>query len=138
MTGVTYTHRNGETEPPTIEGMYWFRGKGRSEFGYGPTTIECEGRTWVRFSELDGAIYGPFVSIEGNELLQIGLEVEGQWYGPIVPPWEDEGHKLDLSNLVFDKPKPFKGVAFIYDENKGGIAEVDFGEGEIDDEDDSE
>jgi len=71
---VTYTHRNGETETPTVKGSYWFKG------------------TCNTYAQLEIAFMIDFV----GDLIYIGngpyrlAAFTGQWWGPILPPWESE------------------------------------------------
>jgi hypothetical protein len=78
-----YSHRNGETEPPTQEGEYWFRGRVLNR----PVAQRVHVNTW-RFG--DGReellISNPFLD-DGNEMEM--NKCDGRWWGPIVPPWED-------------------------------------------------
>lgn len=83
---AAYTHRNGETELPTIDGDFWFRGKRGDETW-----------TWhVSVSLQDSLNRGPRVSgvfmgrWDDDDPLSI---YEGQWWGPIpddVPPWDEQ------------------------------------------------
>lgn len=66
---MQYAHRNGESEPPTEPGRYWFRGM----FG----RHECEDMVEVGTDRADWWV--------GNFALK---EANGQWYGPVTPPWE--------------------------------------------------
>ena len=78
---MTYAHRNGETEAPTVPGLYWFRGT-------------CE--LWTGIINLQMALHT--IGREGRllaweELSQEHLPMQcfaGQWWRPIVPPWEGE------------------------------------------------
>lgn len=72
-----YSHRNGESVPPTIEGLYWFKGTINR---YGDPQDIADLKT-VEFRNGTGII----VNEEGDDFL---FEAQGQWYGPIVPPWE--------------------------------------------------
>lgn len=72
-----YSHRNGETELPTIIGYFWFSGDVR---GYPVaeqvTVMQHIGR-------------GHLMVIGAEPSSFIG-DFEGQWYGPIVAPWESQ------------------------------------------------
>lgn len=75
-----YWHRDGSTEVPTIEGWYWFNGKldGR------------EARGLVKVNRPDASFPTRTVS---PQWIDGWLEAEllsGQWYGPLVAPWQDE------------------------------------------------
>lgn len=73
----TYSHRNGETEPPTQVGHYWFKGIVN---GYSVaekvTVMMWTGSGALRVIGID----------EGSRLEHF----HGQWWGPEseVPPWE--------------------------------------------------
>lgn len=74
-----YIHRNGETTPPTMPGKYWFRGvtslwTGRINLQLALDCIERDGRilAWEERSQ--------------EHLLVVHFD--GQWWGPIAPPWE--------------------------------------------------
>lgn len=75
-----YEHRNGESDLPTIEGWYWFRG----------TVDEKKGAGLVKVNLPDTAFPTHTVSpmwIDGwieSELLS------GQWWGPVTPPWNHD------------------------------------------------
>lgn len=75
---MTYTHRNGETEPPTEAGEYWFIGE-----VYGKWLAE---KVDVR---LRGKGFGASTSEGSYEV----SEFRGsRWWGPIIeiPPWTEE------------------------------------------------
>lgn len=67
-----YSHRNGETEPPTEEGYFWLEGNsGRIEFGKGWGTsqphyvfprancIHLDRDNTIRLSSFTGRFWGP-------------------------------------------------------------------------------
>ena len=74
-----YSHRNGETEPPTVDGWYWWSGTvigAYAEKGLVNITVprnDANIQIWP--SWCDGWLGAK--------------DMQGQWYGPIVPPWED-------------------------------------------------
>ena len=63
----TYSHRNGETEPPTVNGWYWYYHED----------------DWYGMYHVTGDRYelGPISGV-------LSEEFEGQWWGPVVAPWE--------------------------------------------------
>jgi hypothetical protein len=73
-------HRNGETEPPTRKGYYWYRGrvikpgqklgKRRRVFVY----------VWVDEGWSDRVSFD-------NKVVPLDSFKGGEWWGPIVPPW---------------------------------------------------
>ena len=76
---MIYTHRNGETEAPTMPGKYWFLGvcqlrTGEINLQIALDLIGSDGRmlAWEERSQ---------------DLLTMG-HFTGQWWGPIVAPWE--------------------------------------------------
>lgn len=72
---MQYSHRNGESEPPTMAGHYWFKGR-RSRW-------KIQHLLWVVM--VDKHSYGVVVS---SDMCIPVSEYEGQWWGPIQPPWE--------------------------------------------------
>lgn len=77
---MTYTHRNGESEPPTEEGFYW--------------------TAWVPNPARKAAVVEVVRDGDEWQVWHIGNEVETywtepaqaptdfRWWGPILPPWE--------------------------------------------------
>ena len=92
---MIYEHRNGETEPPTIAGEYWFDGVIASDNKndpkwYGVGKRLQEKLLAERYS--DGSIdfeYGEYM--DGRGALFDPWQLVGRWWGPIVPPWEEGG-----------------------------------------------
>jgi hypothetical protein len=72
-----YSHRNGETEPPTVEGRYWFDGKVDGELYRGLT---------VAGSQYEDVRIWPDTYMGWNALSDFAFE--GQWWGPVTPPWD--------------------------------------------------
>lgn len=76
-----YYHRNGETEPPTVNGWYWFDGTIRDEDIYRGVVETCRfevrGDVWFRYG------------IVGREWDFPEEQMQGQWWGPVVPPWSE-------------------------------------------------
>jgi len=66
-----YAHRNGETDAPTADGFYWYLDND-TEYQYGVVNI------------VDGYVFGS-LSKSDDGYLEL---FEGQWWGPVVPPWE--------------------------------------------------
>lgn len=66
-----YSHRNGEIEPPTVNGWYWFDGNHYD--------VRCQNLVAVRS-------FGLFPTwLEGWSEPET---FEGKWYGPLVAPWD--------------------------------------------------
>lgn len=73
---VTYTHRNGDIEPPTIEGLYWFDGTAESD-----EKIKRPIQVLTASGE----------TLAWNDAVLSFREIEeftGLWWGPVMPPWE--------------------------------------------------
>lgn len=79
---MTYSHRNGETEPPTVEGWYWFWGKHigwvkRGDFPNRKDILHVDSvgntRYWKR-----GTAYPRGMPV---------TDVVGKWWGPLPEPW---------------------------------------------------
>lgn len=76
----TYAHRSGEPEAPTEDGYYWFKGEHIHKGGLRyPVVeiIECANRIVIPYA-YDTKVAGP-------------VRWEGQFWGPLVPPWETKG-----------------------------------------------
>jgi len=80
---TSYSHRNGETTPPTVPGRYWFDGTTINRLSPSPSVLKGTTRVIGDHGELlawmdlwDGGQYEP---IE---------QFTGAWWGPVVTPWE--------------------------------------------------
>jgi hypothetical protein len=74
---MTYTHRNGETEPPQVAGWYWFTG------------VFAGNERYVGSVTVARSFAGNLCVIGSSESISLELQFwAGQWWGPIVPPWE--------------------------------------------------
>jgi hypothetical protein len=73
-----FSHRNGETEPPTEAGFFWFIGRKRKH----PQRVRRGGvyRVWWNSGEL-------YTRINSWSSCQVD-ELAGQWWGPVIPPWQ--------------------------------------------------
>lgn len=77
-----YSHRNGETEPPGVEGWYWY---------------ELESDDW-RIVEVDnGGVYEDSFAAyySGVEASSDVAYMRGRWYGPIPEPVQEARHDDD-------------------------------------------
>lgn len=72
-----YSHRNGETEPPTKAGWYWFKGSvsvgNHLGFSVHFDVVRLDDSQLVAFP---------------NDYMATLRNVTGRWWGPIVPPFE--------------------------------------------------
>jgi hypothetical protein len=74
-----FSHRNGETDEPTVAGYYWFVGK-LHHAGYFHVVKDL--------IEIIGAYPTNELIYDGEECRHVMGDFEGEWYGPIVPPWD--------------------------------------------------
>ncbi len=76
---MKFLHRNGETEPPTRVGHYWFKGSVDGE----PLAEKVTVMRWAKSGNL--AVIG----VDATSDLR---DFDGQWWGPEseTPPWEEE------------------------------------------------
>lgn len=87
MNNMTYLHRNGETEPPTVEGWYWVQTNAPYSVWQG---------VLMRYVSLYDDILDKPVTHIAYRIDSIGaetLEAIGhslRWWGPVIPPWDDE------------------------------------------------
>ena len=73
-----YTHRNGETEPPTIEGWYAIQH---------PQAWNWQGSTFV-FVERNMDGIDVYCTGQDDPIGYDQMDSRIRWYGPIVAPWE--------------------------------------------------
>lgn len=73
-----YTHRNGESEPPTINGRYWFRGRMK---------YQRKSRNLLQIANVIGVLSDGTVAtlFEFDNNTNAG-DARGQWWGPIPEP----------------------------------------------------
>jgi hypothetical protein len=79
---MTYSHRNGETEPPTKPGWYWVKG-----------TESYSVWDALQMRYVDRKYQGARMAYRMDSIGQESIEDIGgklQWWGPVVPPWELE------------------------------------------------
>lgn len=75
---MTYIHRNGEREAPAVDGLYWF--KGITESLFPGETIQRPIQVLTASGE----------TLAWNDSVLSFREInefDGQWWGPVVPPW---------------------------------------------------
>jgi hypothetical protein len=70
-----YIHRNGEMEPPTVAGWYWW--EDTREPGRGEIQL-----VRLYHGELCEMRWSPPVTVWGNTWTR--------WWGPVIPPWEQQ------------------------------------------------
>lgn len=81
---MEFLHRNGETEPPTEAGLYWFKGKIRHPaYAHDVAALEQVEPHW----SLEG--YENWI-IPDEECIHFLTDATGQWWGPVLPPWNEE------------------------------------------------
>jgi hypothetical protein len=83
---MNYSHRNGETELPTIEGLYWFR-----EGNEGGSVVRVSWQEEIPDEDIFEGYPAHFeVWVIGSEvdLTFSQLDDNTQWWGPLMPPWE--------------------------------------------------
>lgn len=77
---MIYSHRNGESEIPTVQGLYWVKTSVQdSHFEYYGIEIDENG-IWVN----------PGVDEYIERAEQMAQRTRCQWWGPIPTPWENE------------------------------------------------
>jgi hypothetical protein len=78
---MNYSHRNGETEPPTVPGWYWVQ--------------RVKPFIWGRVLKMDlyhdeDTEYLYVEDDEGREFrLPDAFGNDSRWWGPLMPPWDD-------------------------------------------------
>lgn len=104
-----YSHRNGETELPTEAGRYWFQGIAGGE-RYEGTNLVGEALAGNLCAE------GP-----GESLYDDVKNWTGQWWGPIVAPWDSQPSpsagqpQADMERVLdgkYDVIAPFSGGSY--------------------------
>lgn len=90
----TYSHRNGETEPPTVEGTYWFRGKiHHRDYAHDVAGLKVVSEHW----RYEGHEHWLVESEECEDRLK---DAEGQWWGPVEAPWQDAAKRTGGDDAV--------------------------------------
>ncbi len=80
---MTYTHRNGETTAPAVPGQYGVRGHCQGERVKEIIPVIIENGAVCAWRPMFGD--GWFERIE---------HFSGQWWGPVLAPWEGENVNL--------------------------------------------
>jgi hypothetical protein len=77
---MTYSHRNGETKPPTIhEEYYWFEADENSR---------VLARTGCYYIYSFYSVDDP-ARLAGDDGAHID-KLKGRWWGPVTPPWDND------------------------------------------------
>jgi hypothetical protein len=80
-TQLAYSHRNGESTPPTVEGLYWYcQDDGRGSI------VEYNPQIEERFE--DFASPYKVWSMASTIMFLMSFDDNVQWWGPVTPPWE--------------------------------------------------
>lgn len=82
---MMYTHRNGETIPPTETGRYWFKGMVRSMQYNAITSV-------INDDEYAGYL-AAWYEFCGDGWFESTKAFNGQWWGPVLAPWEGEDNR---------------------------------------------
>lgn len=77
---MTYSHRNGETELPTVAGWFWLKG--------GITDDWQEEMFVLVRKERSKKVEWRAYTVAWEPLLL--AELQGQWWGPVQAPWESD------------------------------------------------
>jgi hypothetical protein len=79
---TTYSHRNGETEPPTRCGDYWVSDRIDGEY-YEPEILHV-----CHYNRGSGLAVDIFDTANDNYMTPV-VNVDARWWGPIeMPSWE--------------------------------------------------
>lgn len=72
-----YSHRNGDSEPPIEAGKYWFKGGiNHNDYAHGVADT-------IELFHSGGELY-----YDGEECGHVLGDFDGQWWGPVIPPWQ--------------------------------------------------
>lgn len=75
---ITYTHRNGETTPPTEQGRYWFKGMADGAAVQDLLPVVTDPRQGI-------LAWRPMLDDGWHEKID---RFDGQWWGPVSAPWD--------------------------------------------------
>ena len=85
-----YSHRNGETEPPTIEGWYAMQH---------PQAWNWQGSTFV-FVERNMDGIDVYCTGQDDPIGYDQMDSRIRWYGPVVAPWEQPAIPPDVRESI--------------------------------------
>lgn len=85
---VRYSHRNGETEPPTEVGYYWVRGSMSPNDNVGLIAVEGVAHIVPPSDDLGMEDYFFQLADMGLYHRIAPSEILCRWWGPVLPPWE--------------------------------------------------
>jgi hypothetical protein len=101
---MTYAHRNGETGTPTDPGKYWFNGFLSNYAGtryHIMDIVEFDDSQWV-YTDMLG-------TSSPKE------EYSGQWWGPLVSPWQCPDCGQIAEGQTGEYPCPTCGLPRMWD-----------------------
>lgn len=79
----TYSHRNGESEPPTITDEYFWLDRDEEDDVFWREIVYI-------MPGFDDVM--PYIQdFDGFDLRTWAVtDLQGRWWGPVTPPWEEE------------------------------------------------
>lgn len=77
---TSFSHRNGEAEPPTVEGFYWLH-----QDGLDGDVVHVVWQAEIRYKGKVDIRAGWIISGERDHY--VDELADAQWWGPIVAPW---------------------------------------------------
>lgn len=83
-----YSHRNGETEPPTMKGYYWVKGFATINGVIMRLSLMLTVADWHNSAMYAKLPDGGLVTVRGTSTGFASAEWNCEWWGPVMPPWE--------------------------------------------------
>lgn len=91
---MNYSHRNGETEPPTQWGDYWISERIDGEY-YEPEILRV-----CYYNRGSGLAVADFTPTDDNYMTPIA-DVDARWWGPIeMPRWDEDAENERLLQVT--------------------------------------
>lgn len=85
-----YSHRNGESEPPTIRGLYWFAGQYLEEGETEPTEYYRLYNVTVNVNRRGENKWWAFKwESHPQDRARDTDALNGRWWGPVILPWQE-------------------------------------------------